>query len=423
MDVLGRAEEPKEPMKVPQSNPPQVVVELVSPPGPIKRRVDLRIRVNEEGISDLRLYQNGVAVPGDLRGKGKTRETSLMLVSGPNRIYALVGRPGSIDGRSNQLDLVYDGPTPGRTHILALGVSRYQSQALQFADKDAQALAGFLREKKLTGNPPPANQPIVMVNEEVTWDSVTRGFQDLRRRVRGRPEDTVVVFLAGHTDVRLGSFCLLLPTAVMPEGPAVVAVRGPAEDQARSRRVKPPSEDPSVLPYGLIHNNLSYLDALNRLVIVDACQAESLFDDPRVRARVRRTMRSLAESEAHKARTSYILATRRGEREQAAEAKPLEHGLLTYSLLRGMGETGLLKLKPELPVFIQYPTADLDQNGWVATGELRQYSEMVVPALLDRFPEFAFRGPRGNGDANPRAAVSQDSEASFSFPLIEAPSP
>ena len=123
------------------------------------------------------------------------------------------------------------------------------------------------------------------------------------------------------------------------------------------------------------------------------------------------------------ARTSYILATRRGEREQAAESELLEHGLLTYVLLRGMGDTDLRKLKPELPIFTQYPTADLDRDGWVATGELRQYSEMIVPTLIERYPELVLRGPRGNPDRNPRAALSQDSEASFSFPLIEAPSP
>jgi WD40 repeat protein/uncharacterized caspase-like protein len=422
-DILSRGEEPKEPEEISQSSPPQIIVEPVSPPSPKQRRVNLKIRVSEEGISDLRLYQNGVAVQGDLKRHGKTMETSVVLVSGPNRIYALAGRPGSIDGRSNQLDLVYDGQTPGRTHILALGVSRYQTQALQFADKDARAVAGFLRQKKLEGNPPPANQPIVLVNDEVSWETVTKGFQELRRRVRGRPEDTVIVFLAGHTDVRQGYFCLLLPTAILPDGPPIVALRGPAGDQPRTPQAKSPIEDSSVLPYGMIHNNLAYLDALNRLVIIDACQAEALFDDPRVRTKVRRTLRGLAEREAHVARTSYILATRRGEREQAAESELLEHGLLTYTLLRGMGETGLRKLKPNLPIFTQYPTADLDRDGWVATGELRQYSEMIVPMLIERYPELVLRGPRESLDRNPRAALSQDSEASSSFPLIEAPAP
>ena len=422
-DTLSRGEEPKEPAEIPLSSPPQIIVEPVSPPSPKQRRVDLRIRVSEEGISDLRLYQNGVAVQGGLRRNGRTLETSVVLVSGPNRIYALAGRPGSIDGRSNQLDLVYDGQTPGRTHILALGVSRYSTQALQFADKDARAIAGFLRQKKLEGNPPPANQPVVLVNDDVSWETVSKSFQELRRRVRGRPEDTVVVFLAGHTDVRQGYFCLLLPTAILPDGPPIVALRGPAGDQSRTPQAKSPIEDSSVLPYGMIHNNLAYLDALNRLVIIDACQAEAVFDDPRVRTKVRRTLRSLAERDAHVARTSYILATRRGEREQAAESELLEHGLLTYALLRGMGDTDLRKLKPELPIFTQYPTADLDRDGWVATGELRQYSEMIVPMLIERYPELVLRGPRENPDRNPRAALSQDSEASFSFPLIEAPSP
>ena len=70
-DTLSRGEEPKEPAEIPQTSPPQIIVEPVSPPSPKQRRVDLRIRVSEEGISDLRLYQNGVAVQGDLRRNGK----------------------------------------------------------------------------------------------------------------------------------------------------------------------------------------------------------------------------------------------------------------------------------------------------------------------------------------------------------------
>src|SRR5262249_4198084 len=159
-----------------------------------------------------------VAVIGDLKPEGRTAAATLTLVSGPNRIYALAGREGGIDGRSKELLLNYDGPTPGRLHVLALGVSRYQAQALRYAGKGAGALAASRAHRRAAPGLTPPEEPIVLVDEEVRKEEVEQKFQELRRRVRGRPEDTVVVFLAGHTEIRGGFFCLLLPSAKLPAG-------------------------------------------------------------------------------------------------------------------------------------------------------------------------------------------------------------
>ena len=201
---------------MPRARPPQVILEPPSSRGPGRRQVDLQIRLSEAGITDLRLYHNGVAVLGDLRPEGRTRAATITLVSGPNRIYALAGREGSIDGRSKEIVLNYDGPTPGRVHVLALGVSKYQTQALRYAEKDARAVAAFLHQRGVNLGPNQSMEPIVLVDEDVRKEDVERKFQELRSRVQGRPEDTVVVFLAGHTDIRSGFFCLLLPTAELP---------------------------------------------------------------------------------------------------------------------------------------------------------------------------------------------------------------
>ena len=87
-ETLSRGEDPKPPARLPEAPPPQVVVEPVSDPGPKARQVDFKIRLSDEGIVDLRLYQNGVAVLGDLKPEGRTAKATLTLVSGSNRIYA-----------------------------------------------------------------------------------------------------------------------------------------------------------------------------------------------------------------------------------------------------------------------------------------------------------------------------------------------
>ena len=101
----------------------------------------------------------------------------------------------------------------------------------------------------------------------------------------------------------------------------------------------------------------------------------------------------------------------------AAEAAELEHGLLTYVLLRGMGEPGLRPL-PDIPIFEQYPNADLDHDGWVQTGELRQYASMTIPALSRRFPSVLLRGNVADDPARPVSSLTQEFEG-VSFPLIE----
>jgi WD40 repeat protein/uncharacterized caspase-like protein len=431
-NILARGEEPKAegelggPAILPRNTPPEIEIEPTSTPSPKQRQVDLKIRVGKDGLSDLRLYHNGVAVQGDLKLAGSTADTSVRLVNGTNQIYALGERPDSIDGRSRLLEFVYDGPTEGKTHVLALGISDYNTQKLRYAHKDAQAMAEYLQAYGLPQGPSRAGPPILLRDKEVSRTSVSNAFNELRNRVRGRPEDTVVIFMAGHTEVRQGLFCMLLPTAVLPKGPDIVAMRGVANQPPAAAAGPPPGKDPTLLPYGLIHLNLQFCDALNRLVIVDACQAAAVFDDPIVRRKVRQNIRQAADRDAHLSRTSYILATRRGEREQAVEAAPLEHGLLTYSLLRGMGKTDLQPLTPEPSIFRQYKTADLNHDGLVTTGELRQYAEMAVPILIAQFSDLVPRGvpARGAGEGEPTSSLyAQESDDSASFPLVKAPGP
>jgi WD40 repeat protein len=421
-DVLTKLanNQPLEPaVPLPRAAPPQITLEPVTALNAKQRRVDLTIRLSEPEVTDLRLYHNDVAVQGGLKVSGRDATATVTLVSGANRIYALAGRQGSVDGRSNQLDLAYDGQTPGRTHVLALGVGKYKQQALRYAGKDAQSIAAFLGRRGIGGGTS-TDEPIVLLDDAVSAESMERAFHDLLGRVRNRPEDTVVVFLAGHTEVRRELFCLLLPTAILPDGPTEVAVRGPVGDQARQHRTMLPTNDPSVMPYFMIHRNLSFLDALQRLVIIDACQAEAILDDPGVRARNRLSVRRLADKEAYKARTSYILATRRGER--STEPPELEHGLLTYILLHGMGESRLASPR-DVPILEQYPTADLDHDGWIDTGELQQYVRLTVPSLVKRFPVYQPRGVARDDPKRPAQAgapVTGDCVESRPFRLVEA---
>jgi hypothetical protein len=409
-------------------------LKIFAPPvGPgIPREVELRLWSDLPRPPGLRLYQNGVPVrgEGDFR-PGETENfvtTRVQLRSGENRLYAMASKQGSADGRSDEVILRYDGKEPtGRLHTLAIGISDYESRALKYAHIDALGISGFLRRQGIRGAERPGEQ-IVLVDGKVNEAGIENAFRQLREAVKGRPEDTVVLFLAGHTDTDdvANQFCLLLPQFPFQDDlPALanVAVRGPGvalrgnagNGQARAR-----VGDANVLPYSLLYNHLTRLGALQRLVIVDACQAGAILDDRAV-GRIQKTV----EWGSRKARNSYLLAARRGE--PANEVDAHEHGLLTYTLLRGMGAGDLKAVPADLGGFPGPPSADLNRDGTISSDELVNYTDETLPRLARMFPQVVLRtaGPianPGQGQTSPelekRVRVQADEE---SFPLVVVP--
>ena len=107
--------------------------------------------------------------------------------------------------------------------------------------------------------------------------------------------------------------------------------------------------------------------------MIDACQAGFALEDAAVK-RIQQRLADKVDDEAHRARTSYILAARQNE--PAFEVDSLKHGLLTHVLLRGMGAGGLRPDPAALP-----PDADRDHNQIVTTDELRRYVDDGLPLV------------------------------------------
>lgn len=409
-DDLRKGSSPAPPKHTP---PPALVIDPLAVPDLKERDVELTIALADPKLKleNLRLYQNGVPVQEgqDFQPVGQSGRFSahVRLKSGVNRFYAMAGRPADIDARSGDVEVRFDGPDePGRIHVIALGVKDYTRNALRFADRDAKQMAEFLHSNGFQT----ANQPgelVVLTDEQVTERAVEDRFAALRSRVKRHPEDTVVVFLAGHTDVLKDPatgrerFTLLLPAFPFPTDAPLVAMNRGVNIGAATVPKLPPGAD---LPFYVLYRNLSHLDALQRLVIVDACQAEAIYNDPGVR-----TIQRVMETDAHKARVSYLLAARRGE--PANESSVLEHGLLTYVLLKGMQAPGLRNPDVALPVFDEYPTADDDRDGIVTTRELRLYADRTLPVLAGQLPDLARRSGRV-GTGTPSDALPQRPPAS-----------
>ena len=266
--AFARGEKPREPelkAEVP-------ALKIFDPPADRKveaREVELTVWSGDPSPGGLRLYQNGVPIraEGDFQ-PGETphfARTKVQLRKGENRLYAMASKPGSADGKSDEVVLRYDGPEPaGRLHTLALGISDYEKRALKYAHVDALGIADFLRRQGVQGADRPGER-IVLVDQDVNMDKIEDAFRRLRDATRGRPEDTVVLFLAGHTDTdeAANQFCLLLPRFPFEGNPpavAAVAVRGNAGAGGARAKVG----DPNVLPYSVLYNRLAQLGVLQR---------------------------------------------------------------------------------------------------------------------------------------------------------------
>ncbi len=315
-------------------DPPPVAIDPPQRRDPAQREARLTVLLGSKNLKDVRLYHNGIPVtsqPGDAQGGLPERiPVRVQLVKGNNRFYAMASRDGAYDSRSPEPDLQipYEGPMePGRVHVISLGVGKYSRQQLDFPVRDAEQLSELLHQR---GIGPEGKEGLrrVLTDEHVRLDDVNAVFRELATAVKGRPQDTVVIFIAGHTGVfDHREFCLLLPTFPFPEAaPPQTDARGDAPDLEPGTVLAPRTSclSPS------LRLNLMRLDALNRLIIVDACQAEAILADPKVVA-----LQKWAEIESRRARTSYLMAARRGE--AALEVEPLGHGLFTFTLLRGMG--------------------------------------------------------------------------------------
>src|SRR5512135_1205739 len=413
-DPLRRGIRPKAP-DFPRAPPPRLSIDAPARPAQKERVVPLTISLGEPELANLRLYQNGVPVQTDvdLGIKPGTRRLTaqVRLRHGLNRFYVMAGRPGSIDveGRSPVVEVRYDGPdTPAQLHIIALGVSKYRraDRSLQFADRDAEQMAEFLHQKGLGDLGAPGAR-IILTNEQVSEDRVNAAFAQVRDRVKGRPEDTVVVFMAGHADTLDNRFYLLLSSFPFRDAPNGAGAAAPPPIALGSD---------AALGYAAVYRNIARLNALQRLVMIDACQAEAIGDDPGVRQ-----IQELIDVGARRAKTAYLLAARRGE--PANEQAALQHGLMTYVLLRGMGDPNLESI-PGSSVLGDLSNADRDKDGMVTTDELRWYADRAIPRLASNFPLLVQRA--GAGPIRPIANLQQHpriQSAGASFPLVAVTRP
>lgn len=221
--------------------------------------------------------------------------------------------------------------------LLAIGVSHYQQASfnLQFADVDARAVADAL-QRQGTGPLYHNVRSLVLTNEAVTRESVLDGME--RFLGQARPNDVVVIFIAGHAvlDRASGSY-YFLPFPVTAQNLVSAGLRMSDFDEMVRiirRRVR-----------GVV-------------LMLDTCHAGALrlaapdvvpMDEPGAR---------LSAGEGF----FLLAATKPGE--QSQEQSALGHGAFTYALLDSLRGA-----------------ADADKDGLLSVADVFSYVAREVPRL------------------------------------------
>ena len=314
-------ERPLPEVELGHSQPPRI--RIVSPmSGTVESHevtIDVQVTDQGGGISGLAIYQNDARVlaPGQTRRDGDTlhRNFQIALVEGRNRLRVKASSgDGSWEAEPAEIVLNYEVPLDkSELHVVAIGASRYADANLNlnYAAHDAQSVAELFQSR---GD---ALYARVHVTEVIDDQATKKGIKGALKKIAAetRPQDTLVVFLAGHGTM-VGQRYYFVPHELRKQADRL-------EDDIRKQG----------LPADEISDYLGTAKALKRLLILDTCSSGGALSSA-LRSRSGFALRGAIERLSRTQGVFTIAAA--AATEEAQESKELGHGVLSYALLAGL---------------------------------------------------------------------------------------
>jgi WD40 repeat protein/uncharacterized caspase-like protein len=352
---------------------PVVKLSLIGPQAPdasiAARTIKVKIDVTDapadkdnpqgSGARDLRLFRNGSLVKvwhGDvLNGQSSTSlDQEITVTAGPNRLVAYAFNRDNV--KSKDAPLVFTGAESlkrkGTAYIIAVGVNEYANSQynLKYASADARDFGDEVRRRigqlgefekvevvqLLDQDATKANilAAIKRLAGEVGPPSLKAGPLDALKRVE--PEDTVIIYYAGHGTAQAQRFYLI-----------------PHDLGYSGERTKLTEEGlKTILAHSIsdleIETAVEGLDAGHLLLIIDACNSGQALEAEEKR---RGPMNSKGLAQLAYEKGMYILTAAQSF-QAALEAAQLGHGYLTYALVEEGLKTSVADKEPKDGVLI-----------------------------------------------------------------------
>ncbi len=351
---------------------PGLTLSLVGTPpesGIASRTVKVKIEIadapadkdNPKGseAQDVRLFRNGSLVKvwhGDvLKGQAAvTLEEEITVTAGPNRLVAYAFNKDNV--KSKDAPLVFAGADglkrKGTAYIIAVGVNEYANSQynLKYAVADAQSFGNEMRQRQTQMAAFERVEVIQLINEDATKANILAALKRLSGAPepptlkagpldglkRAEPEDTVIIYYAGHGTAQAQRF-YLIPHDLGYTGDRTKLTEGGLK---------------TMLSHSIsdveLEKVVEGLDAGHLLLIIDACNSGQALEAEEKR---RGPMNSKGLAQLAYEKGMYILTAAQSF-QAALEAAQLGHGYLTYALVEEGLKTPIADSEPKDGVLI-----------------------------------------------------------------------
>ena len=293
------------------------------------------------GAKDLRLFRNGSLVKiwrGDiLKGQpAATLEATIPVVAGENRLTAYAFNRDNVKSKDAGLNLVgSENLRRERTaYVLAIGINSYENPQynLKYAIADAQSFASEFRQQQQKLSRYQHIEIITLTDQEATKANILLALKllagaggelpdttpaSLKRITPAQPEDSVMIFYAGHGTAQ-GQRFYLIPHDLGYQGERT------ALDAAGLQTILSRSISDTELEH-----TVENLDVSNLVLVIDACNSGQALEAEEKR---RGPMNSKGLAQLAYEKGMYILTAAQGY-QAALESAQLGHGYLTYALV------------------------------------------------------------------------------------------
>lgn len=339
------------------------------PSGITTRTVKLKIDVTDapadndnpksSGARDVRLFRNGSLVKvwhGDvLNGqRAISLEQEITVTAGPNRLVAYAFNKDNV--KSKDAGLTFAGAPglkrKGVAYIIAVGVNEYENGQynLKYAVADAQSFGDEMRARQTQMGEFGRVEVISLINENATKANILSALKRLAGEPgppslkanlfdnvkRVEPEDTVIIYYAGHGTAQAARFYLI------PHDLGYQGDRTRLNEQGLNTILAHSISDVE------LEDAVEGLDAGHLLLIIDACNSGQALEAEEKR---RGPMNSKGLAQLAYEKGMYILTAAQSF-QAALEAAQLGHGLLTYALVEEGLKTTVADKEPKDGVLV-----------------------------------------------------------------------
>ena len=325
--------------------------------------INVKIEVAEaaagSGAQDVRLFRNGALFKiwrGDvLKGGGKAvLQTQIPIIAGENRLMAYAFNRANV--KSADANRFVTGAESlrrrGTLRIVAIGINQYSNANynLKFATADARDFSEELRKRQMELNRFANVELITLYDDRATKANIIATLEKLKA---AQPEDSVIVYFAGHGLAVEPRFYLI------PNDMGYQGKREALTTTAFRRVIANSISDEDLI------KQFEGVDAGQLLLVIDACNSGQALESAEAR---RGPMNSKGLAQLAYEKGIHVLTASQSY-QAALENKELGHGYLTYALV----ESGLRKLEAD----------NRPRDGRVVVREWLNYATNKVPRMQE----------------------------------------